>query len=190
MSRDGWPVGLVEVGSDPLVRDVTIGVIRQVGLVERDGSVVSMHRLVQEAIRAQLTPEQRDEWAERLLGVLVESLPDPEDHTGWDEFELLVPHVVAVVEHQTRPVAAAGDLLNQIGLQRALTILEDSYGPDHPDVAVTLGNLGNVYQERGDLDLAGTTLQRALTILEESYGPDHPDVEWIRGLVEDLVEGA
>ena len=36
-------------------------------------------------------------------------------------------------------------------LERALTTNEAVYGPDHPEVAVTLTNLGNVHQQLGDL---------------------------------------
>ena len=50
------------------------------------------------------------------------------------------------------------------------------YGPEHPDVANTLTNLGNVQQLLGELEAARATQQRALTIKEAVYGPEHPDV--------------
>ena len=45
---------LADIG-DGLVRDATVGVLRRVGLVDRSGSVVSMHRLVQAVLRDRLT---------------------------------------------------------------------------------------------------------------------------------------
>ena len=49
-------------------------------------------------------------------------------------------------------------------------------GADHPVVARTLGNLGNVQSERGDLAAAEASQKRALAIEETVYGPDHPEV--------------
>ena len=60
-----------------VVRDVTVGVLRQVGLVDRDGGMVTMHRLVQEVIRSRLSPALNEEWTGRLLDLLEEALPDP-----------------------------------------------------------------------------------------------------------------
>jgi tetratricopeptide repeat protein len=45
-----------------------------------------------------------------------------------------------------------------------------------PQVATTLGNLGIVQRELGELAAARTTQERALAIGEAAYGPDHPDV--------------
>jgi Tfp pilus assembly protein PilF len=50
------------------------------------------------------------------------------------------------------------------------------YGPDHHQVASTLGNLGIVQQELGRLEDALATQQRALAIKEHVYGPDHHQV--------------
>ncbi len=50
------------------------------------------------------------------------------------------------------------------------------YGPEHPEVAITLGNLGNVQQQLGELEAARATQQRALTINEAVYGPEHPEI--------------
>lgn len=35
-------------------------------------------------------------------------------------------------------------------LECALAIFEAAYGPDHPEVAIALANLGNVQHELGD----------------------------------------
>ena len=54
--------------------------------------------------------------------------------------------------------------------------MEAVYGPEHPEVASTLTNLGNVQQQLGELEAARVTLQRALAISEASYGSEHPQV--------------
>jgi tetratricopeptide (TPR) repeat protein len=83
------------------------------------------------------------------------------------------------------------DLANQLGLvlenkgdldgalqytQRALTIDEKVYGPDHPNVATSASNIGLILKDKGDLDGALLYTQRALKIDEKVYGPDHPTV--------------
>jgi Tfp pilus assembly protein PilF len=60
--------------------------------------------------------------------------------------------------------------------QRALAINEAVYGPEHPDVAITLGNLGSVQRQLGEFEAARASQQRALAIKEAVYGPEHPEV--------------
>eukprot|EP00971_Amphidinium_carterae_P203829 4045261-Amphidinium_carterae.1 len=60
-------------------------------------------------------------------------------------------------------------------LERALRILESHYGPEHPDVAKTLTNLGTAYGSLGDAFKKRDFLERALRIQESHYGPEHPE---------------
>jgi Tfp pilus assembly protein PilF len=55
-------------------------------------------------------------------------------------------------------------------------IREAVYGPDHPEVASALINLGVVQLRLGELGDARASLERALAISEAVYGPDHPEV--------------
>jgi tetratricopeptide (TPR) repeat protein/CHAT domain-containing protein len=59
--------------------------------------------------------------------------------------------------------------------QQALEINEAVLGPDHPDVASALSNLGSMYQAQGKYSQAEPVLQRALKIQEKALGPDDPD---------------
>ena len=61
-------------------------------------------------------------------------------------------------------------------LERALAIEERHYGPEHPQVATTLANLGNAYGALGDTARKKALLERALAIQERHYGPEHPEV--------------
>ncbi|MEM9462092.1 MAG: tetratricopeptide repeat protein [Myxococcota bacterium] len=61
--------------------------------------------------------------------------------------------------------------------QRALAIKQKALGPDHPSVAATLQNLGNVsFFSQGDYENAKTYYHKALTIYEKALGLDHPSV--------------
>ncbi len=59
---------------------------------------------------------------------------------------------------------------------RALRILEQVLGEEHPTVATAVNNLGSVLQALGDLAEARAAYERALRIDEAAYGPEHPDV--------------
>jgi len=65
----------------------------------------------------------------------------------------------------------AADSLNRLGLE----IDRRLYGPDHPNVADGLINLGAVQFQRGRYDLAEARYREALSIMESYYGPDHPE---------------
>lgn len=61
-------------------------------------------------------------------------------------------------------------------LSRALALRMEHLGADHPDVARSLTNLGNVARARGDLTLAQKRHERALAIDRGAFGPEHPNV--------------
>ena len=70
-----------------------------------------------------------------------------------------------------------GDLVGaRAAYERALAIDEMVFGPDHPDVALRVNNLGGVLQHLGDLRAARAAYERALAILRTTYGEDHPEV--------------
>ncbi len=48
-------------------------------------------------------------------------------------------------------------------------------GPEHPDTAASLNNLGYLLQAQGDLAGARPYYERALAIRERVLGPEHPD---------------
>ena len=59
--------------------------------------------------------------------------------------------------------------------RRALAIFEQSFGPEHYEVASNLHNLAAVLCARGDLDQAEKLYRRALAIKEKLLGEDSPD---------------
>ena len=61
-------------------------------------------------------------------------------------------------------------------MRRALAIDEDSFGPEHPNVAIDLNNLAQLLQATNRLAEAEPLMRRALAIDEASFGPDHPNV--------------
>jgi tetratricopeptide (TPR) repeat protein len=63
------------------------------------------------------------------------------------------------------------------GYKQAIAGFEKTDGPDSPGVAAALDNLGQLYrdQEQFNLAQAEPLLQRALAIREKIFGSGHPD---------------
>jgi tetratricopeptide (TPR) repeat protein len=61
-------------------------------------------------------------------------------------------------------------------LRQALSIDENAYGSDHPEVAVRLSNLGSLLHKNFRLEEAERLIQRALDIDQRCLGPQHPTV--------------
>jgi CHAT domain-containing protein/Tfp pilus assembly protein PilF len=60
--------------------------------------------------------------------------------------------------------------------ERALQIREKTLGPDHPDVAQSANNLGQLCYLKAEYARSEAYYQRALTIREKVLGPEHPVV--------------
>jgi tetratricopeptide (TPR) repeat protein len=60
--------------------------------------------------------------------------------------------------------------------EKALRAAEAELGPAHPDVAVVLNSLGQLYTRKVDLVQAESYYKRALAIWKIALGPAHPDV--------------
>ncbi len=59
-------------------------------------------------------------------------------------------------------------------LRRALEIRTRLLGPDHPNVAVSLNNLGTASESLGDFEEARRYHEQALEVRERVLGPQHP----------------
>jgi tetratricopeptide (TPR) repeat protein len=59
--------------------------------------------------------------------------------------------------------------------ERAVEVAKHSRGPEHPETADALNNLGFLFQKIGDYAQAESLLQEALRIRQKVLGPEHPD---------------
>jgi Tfp pilus assembly protein PilF len=154
------------------------------------GGAVILHRLVAAFARARL--EQASTARQALEEAVVKEADrllvsnDPRPFRDW------AGHLLAVALAAGRDrTDAAIELLNAAGsysrivadfeaseamLQEAAEQAQALLGPDHPEVARTLGSLGIVQRRRGDLAAAEASLTRALAVQEKVFGPDHPEV--------------
>ena len=60
--------------------------------------------------------------------------------------------------------------------ERCLTLSEQRFGPNHPDVATSLNNLAGLYRAQGKYGEAEPLYRRSLAIWEKQLGENHPDV--------------
>ncbi|MGD8795196.1 MAG: tetratricopeptide repeat protein, partial [Anaerolineae bacterium] len=62
------------------------------------------------------------------------------------------------------------------------------FGPDHPNVAIDVNNLGSVLRALGDLDGAREAYERALAILQQFLPADHPKIRIARENLDSLPD--
>lgn len=189
------PEPLAATAADKLAMNRAIKALRQYSLIDTSGEFLSVHRLVQAVVRDRLSEDDRKGWAESVVRLLnAVFLFDSDDVQTWHLCSRLLPHALAAAAHaEVLEVApkVTSHILNQTGIylrgraefaeakvlfERALSLAEKAYGPDHPKVAIRVNNLGGVLQDLGDLQGAKEHFERALKIDEKTYGPDHPEV--------------
>lgn len=190
------PEPLAGAVQDPVAFNDALAVLRRYSLLEVAVDALAMHRLVQAVVRDRLNEEGKKQWAGAAVAMVNATLPSgvATNMQTWPWYARLLPHAVAAAgqaEVLGRASVPIGRILNESGVylgiraefasskncyERALAILEKVHGPNHPQVATAVNNLGSVLEELGDLVGARAHYERALAIDEATYGPDHPQV--------------
>ncbi|WP_144120793.1 FxSxx-COOH system tetratricopeptide repeat protein [Catellatospora sichuanensis] len=180
---------------DPLEWNQTIGAAVGLGLARRSDGQLVMHRLVQAAIRREMSGEARDQVHSRALKLLVADLPKSIelDPGSWARWSRLFAHVLTVTDIRL-PGAANGDAHELLSLaarylravgdqaaagplaERALALGEQLYGPDHSRVGDDLVVLARIVRNLNEPATAARLAGRALAIYEAVYAPDHRSV--------------
>ncbi len=165
--------------------------LSNVGLVTLDDELRPIiHRLAQEFSRLRAaTPEDDATQMENVVGNKASEI----NQAGLPK--VMAPffaHLQALAERaEARGSQKVGALFNDVGYhlqdianysaaraayERALAIDEKIFGAEHPNVAIRVNNLGNVYYAIGDLPAAHAAFERALAIDEKTFGAEHPQV--------------
>jgi tetratricopeptide (TPR) repeat protein len=181
--------------SDELAMGEVLRPLARYSLIRSDAALrtFSVHRLVQEIVRAAIPEPEGRTYVEHAVRALEATLPAPE-YENWARCDRLVAHIASVsawVESYGVESAGAIRLLNQIGryliergryagakplLERAVALGEPLLGPDHADVATSLGNLALVHYYQGNFAESLSLNERALAARERAFGLDHPKV--------------
>jgi tetratricopeptide (TPR) repeat protein len=196
LAPDLIPYSLLDTAFEDKLRlaDATAALKRH-SLVRAEEEQVEVHRLVQAVAWDRMSGEVQAQNAGRAVELLEKAFPrDGEDTRLWEKCRTLQPHadqaarlaeqcqvaqdVVANLLHSLALFDKARARFNQAAayFRRSLAIREKILGPNHPEVARTLGNLGLVAQDQGHLAEAQRLQERALGIYEASCGSGHPEV--------------
>ncbi|MFB9364493.1 NB-ARC domain-containing protein, partial [Actinoplanes nipponensis] len=164
LAPDDVPRDLITMltDGDQTTADLALGVLASYSMATLDETTVSTHRLVQTVLRLTLPASQTttdpSSQAIQLLNTAVPANPGG-DPAGWPRWRDLLPHITALTNHLPHSTdTTLSRLLNETGVfergqglyqqaelhsTQALAITEAALGPEHPDVAISLGNLAS-----------------------------------------------
>lgn len=188
---------LQTIAEDEMELNEAIGELRKYSLVKRDSEkkVLNIHRLVQAVIRDSMGEDMQREWAEKAVKMVSNVFPDPEQSEDWSRLRAYLPQVyycIELIEQHKIRTSEAARLLLRAGLfllelapltdegerltQQALAISEHVFGPDDPEVAHCLDQLGWITAVPGRRTQAEALYLRAIAIYEKAFGSEHPDL--------------
>ena len=183
-----------EMGQTAIERTVrdALAELAAYSMVTRSAGNFTVHRVVQEVLRTRIPEDSRRDWIEFSLCLVNGYSPlDPDDVHTWPIWDVLRPHAAKVVGEADRVGVSDPTLMSQLAalllkkslysqaeplMQRALEIVEASFGPDHPNLAICLNNLAQLFKATNRLSEAEPLMRRALKINETSFGTRHPKV--------------
>jgi Tfp pilus assembly protein PilF len=112
------PEGLANIVMDELRLAEAIASLRTYSLIEDDGQVTSVHRLVGTLVRDRLDEGERAKWAEAAIKMIVIAFKfDSADLASWDKCAELLPHALAAAWHAEA---------NGIAARATITVLDDA----------------------------------------------------------------
>jgi tetratricopeptide (TPR) repeat protein len=80
-----------------------------------------------------------------------------------------------VLTSEVMKLYSSGDYTQGVKVaKRALQVAQQSDSPDHPNVALSLSNLAELYEAQREYAKAELLYKRSLEILEKAFGQDDP----------------
>lgn len=196
MLRDGaamLPDDLAATAADDLRLNNALAALRNFSLIEDDGRLIGVHRLVGTLVRDRLSDGERASWADAAIRMLAISFKfDSIDLLSWDRAAELLPHALAASWHaeanQVAPRATV-TVLDDAGrylikraqfeeakglFERVMAIATRFYGETHPQVSSIANNLGRVHRLLGNVDEAKHHFEKSMQIDQQTYGQSDP----------------
>ena len=179
--------------ADPLA--ALLGSLQEYSLVQtdRDARTFSLHRLLQEVVRADQPEAERSEWTVRWVRVFDQFLPKGAAHQESVPYSRGLPAFAALFVRMDEKHPAIADAVVLAGWYvyhflhrgrwregeplavRAMQVRERVLGAEHPDTLTSVNNLAALYRGQGRYAEAEPLYQRAVTVSERVLGPEHPD---------------
>jgi len=197
-SRDVLPEPLSRTLANELNLTDAIYELREYSLMKEKDGYLSLHRLLQEVVMAELTKAGDTSWAaycvDMMHSVFDYKWGDVESMTA---FPVYLPHALTAAGHAEKLLPEGEDrlvkaayLYHEAGnglyynngqyaqavewFRKALDIYEKVLGKEHPDTATTYNNIAGVYDSQGEYSMALESYQKALDIQEKVLGKEHP----------------
>lgn len=202
------PPALAAASADPEALAALAASLQTYALAKvRGGSFLTLHHFVQAAARGRLGEDDRKTWAGAAVRLMNAAFPFEKSNVRtWEASARLLSHALAAAERASGLRGSeefSADLLGFVGrylsnkaalpeskaaFEQALKIITETFGPDHPDVAIHLNNLGTALQDLGDLEGARASYERALAIEEAVHGPDDPNITSVLNNLGDVLQ--
>lgn len=183
------------VATDSLELDRAIRDLRTFSLMRRnpESHLLTIHRLVQAVLKDGMDEATQRQWAERAVHAVNRAFPEVTLAT-WPGCQRCLPHAqfcASLIDRWNMTSAEAISLLKKAGsyllaggwyreaesfYQRSLTIDEQVWGPEHPEVATDLTILGKLFYEQGKYTQAEPLFQRAIAIHKQLLGAEHLEI--------------
>ncbi|MFJ9564159.1 FxSxx-COOH system tetratricopeptide repeat protein [Streptomyces fuscichromogenes] len=212
LAPDSIPVGLIEIvenDSDEIAE--ALGALRAYSMISfsPDRTSVSIHRLVQVALRSNTASGLAATGRREAEEVILHSLPVPSqsDVELPPEWDLLTPHLIALAasaphSQQNESIVtaytfAAKQLYSQgykastIPLREAIfNYFKSPAGESDNDTILAQSNLAASYESAGDMTRAVAMYEESLRQCEETFGQQHPKTLIVRGNLAGAYESA
>ena len=174
----------------------TAGALVGFSLARRDGTTLTVHRLIAAATRAGMDPARQTTADAALVRLVTATLPgDVGNPAAWPRWRELFPHARTVLatddsdrdEETLRRVAWLSDrcgvyLADQgrpdlaiAYLHRGLSLNEGHLGPDHQNTLTARNNLASAYETAGRVGEAIDLFEQVVADRLRVVGPDDPD---------------
>ncbi len=173
-----------EMGEQPLPRGIRecLSELAGYSMIAKEAETFTVHRIVQEVLRAQIPEERRCAWIKLSLRAVNNFSPfDADDVLTWSVWDLLRTHASEVLYHAQgcNINEPTGRLMGQLALllvskslysdaeplaRRALKISEDFLGSEHPTTAIRLNNLAQLLKATNRLSEAEPMMRRSVDI--------------------------
>jgi hypothetical protein len=177
--------------ADPIELSTAISVLGRFALVRMDGPYITVHRLIQALLRAELKPGERGRYRQDAHSILAVGAPgNPTDSKTWPRYRDLVAHVGSTttdLAHCQMPVhrAFALDVMRYLYVsgdfascrtfaERFIEQWTKDSGPADPYVLDANRHLGNALRELGHAAAAYRTIETTLRSAERVLDPRDP----------------
>ncbi|MBE7384368.1 MAG: tetratricopeptide repeat protein [Leptolyngbya sp. SIO1E4] len=155
---------------------------------------LTIHRLVQEVLRAEMDEESQKQWASGVVEAIAKVFPSASKHENWPQCDRVAAHAQVAAQLMTDYGLAsetAAQLLNNTGYYfneqgryeeaeplytQALEMNQQLLGKSHPSIALNLNNLAGLYQAQGRYEEAEPLLTQALEMNQQQLGQSHPSI--------------